>query len=158
MRLTNKFPLNGDVFESTKNGVVESSEIDALPSSENNDLPSSDIDVFKSSKNDAFLPNRRKHFLNPAHYEKREPLAFQDRKSESEVLLSYSAKELACHNLEDLIDRLSNVENHPNADGLDKLKVHCRRAVLEYLITARWPDKAHLPLRWDFFLLIYLFS
>ena len=56
-------------------------------------------------------------------------------------VLSYSALELACHAVEAFVDRLSS------AAEVDKLKVHCRRAVLEDLIVSRWPENRRSALR-----------
>ena len=56
-------------------------------------------------------------------------------------VLSYSARELSCHAIEAYVERLLN------AAEVEKLKVHCRRAVLEDLIVCRWPKKRQMPLR-----------
>ena len=67
--------------------------------------------------------------------------AFGTAAESDEPILSYSARELACHAVEAFVDRLSN------ADEVEKLKVHCRRAVLEALIVSRRPEKRRSGLR-----------
>uniref|UniRef100_A0A914UV63 Methyltransferase domain-containing protein n=1 Tax=Plectus sambesii TaxID=2011161 RepID=A0A914UV63_9BILA len=56
-----------------------------------------------------------------------------------DVRLSFAARELACHAIEQYADRM-------HSDPL-ALKVHCYRAALEWLITRRFPDKRHEGLR-----------
>jgi hypothetical protein len=56
--------------------------------------------------------------------------------------LSYEARELACHALEQYVtNRLALEEER------DKLKIHGYRALLEKLIVAKFPDKRRLGLR-----------
>lgn len=67
--------------------------------------------------------------------------AYGSSVEDDQPVLSYSARELACHAVEAFVDRLSN------ASEVEKLKVHCRRAVLEDLIVSRWPEKRRSALR-----------
>lgn len=55
------------------------------------------------------------------------------------VRLSFAARELACHAIEQYADRI-------HSDPVT-LKVHCYRAVLEWLIVRRFPDKRHEGIR-----------
>ncbi|XP_045611979.2 methyltransferase-like protein 25B isoform X1 [Procambarus clarkii] len=54
-------------------------------------------------------------------------------------MLSYEAREVACHAIEMYISRLKV--------GADNLKVHCYRAALEEIIMKYWPHHRHAGLR-----------
>ena len=59
--------------------------------------------------------------------------------------LTYAALELACHAIETYQERLCNIEER------DKLKVHCRRALVEYLLVEqkKRSDLRHKGLKTD---------
>merc|ERR1712113_1284739 len=61
----------------------------------------------------------------------------QDKKAK----LGYVSLELACHALETYKDRLRDQHE------VEKLKVHCRRALLEYILFQKRPNLRHSCLK-----------
>lgn len=75
------------------------------------------------------------------HLKEAFPLSQVIKSVSNSLQLSYVALELACHAIETYKDRLKAL------DEREKLKVHCRRALLELLLQNKRPDLRHKGLK-----------